>query len=156
MSIEIDNKDYPIINKINMEDIMLDFKNRYVYVPILMTKSEFEEIEQKYITTKGYQNVELAWDEADEILQDIEAGVGTRQKKKKVKNVIGYLEDFVRPNMVRNDWMTYYIIQHRIDKELYWSNKNGWVNRRSADIFDSKEKSKYTLPIDSWWVELKW
>jgi len=103
MSIEIDNKDYPIINKINMEDIMLDFKNRYVYVPILMTKSEFEEIEQKYITTKGYQNVELAWDEADEILQDIEVGVGTRQIKKKVKNVIGYLEDFVRPNMVRND-----------------------------------------------------
>jgi hypothetical protein len=99
MSVEIDNKDYPIINKINIDDIMLDFKNRYVYVPILMTKSEFKEIEQKYITAKGYQNVELAWDEADEILQDIEAGVDTRLIKRKVKNIIKYLEDFVRPSM---------------------------------------------------------
>jgi hypothetical protein len=50
--------------------------------------------------------------------------------------------------------MTYYIIRHKIDNELYWSNKDGWVDKKSADIFDLEERKEYTLPIDGKWVEV--
>ena len=38
------------------------------------------------------------------------------------------------------------------DGQLYWSNKDGWVLRDSADVFSGEEKGTGNLPVDGKWV----
>jgi hypothetical protein len=38
---------------------------------------------------------------------------------------------------------------------LYWSNKDGWVDKKSADRFRPFEKASLRLPIGGEWVKLR-
>lgn len=49
--------------------------------------------------------------------------------------------------------MTAYKIQNINNKNLYWSNKLGYCDKRSATLFMSKEG--LNLPIEGRWVEIK-
>jgi hypothetical protein len=49
------------------------------------------------------------------------------------------------------------IIQNGKEREdkAYWSNKYGWVDIGTADIFTEEEKKDLHLPMDSRWKEYK-
>lgn len=54
-----------------------------------------------------------------------------------------------------------WLIRSRIDKDeatgypLYWSNKTGWVDKKSADRFKGFEKLSLRLPLDGEWVRAR-
>jgi hypothetical protein len=39
--------------------------------------------------------------------------------------------------------------------DLYWSNKDGWVDRPSADVFSDSEKETLNLPYGGRWVSVQ-
>lgn len=41
-----------------------------------------------------------------------------------------------------------------LDKELYWSNRLGWVDKESATIFTKEERSAVRLPIAGTWEQI--
>lgn len=49
--------------------------------------------------------------------------------------------------------VTGWIIQNKMDNNLFWSQKNGWVNER-PDCFSDWQKRKMELPLHGAWVEV--
>lgn len=41
------------------------------------------------------------------------------------------------------------------DFEAYWSDDDGWVNKKSATSFTEAESKEYELPVGGEWVENK-
>jgi len=39
------------------------------------------------------------------------------------------------------------------DSSLFWSNRHGWTDKESADIFTAQESVLLSLPIDGKWME---
>lgn len=47
-----------------------------------------------------------------------------------------------------------YIIRNKKDRDLFWSNKLGWVDILSSDVFTDREYRVLYLPIEGEWVKL--
>lgn len=43
------------------------------------------------------------------------------------------------------------MIRNKTSRDLYWSNKDGWVDELSADRFSDKEAETLNLPTDGEW-----
>lgn len=49
-----------------------------------------------------------------------------------------------------------WVIRSKSDHDLYWSNKQGWVDTLyPPDYYTKEEKEKYGLPIESEWVKVR-
>jgi Zn ribbon nucleic-acid-binding protein len=45
------------------------------------------------------------------------------------------------------------VIVSKTNEESYWSNEDGWVDRKSASLFTPEEKATLNLPMDGDWKE---
>lgn len=45
------------------------------------------------------------------------------------------------------------VIQNTKDRDLFWSNDDGWTDRESADVFKEIETGTLNLPMDGEWVD---
>ena len=50
--------------------------------------------------------------------------------------------------------MIWYKIRNSNDKDLFWSNSIGWVDRKSADLFTVEQKNALTLPVEGKWIKI--
>ena len=51
--------------------------------------------------------------------------------------------------------MTLYVIANKTNDRLLWNVTQGWVHFEDCDTFTIDEKTKWNLPADGKWLELR-
>lgn len=89
-----------ILEYINPEKSIMDFKTQTIYIPIKLKRNEYERVKTEYLKAQGITKIETAWDILDELLQDIdEEGKSINAIRVDIEEAQTYLSDFVRENM---------------------------------------------------------
>jgi hypothetical protein len=97
LEIEVDYRGHGICPELH--DCILDYRQKILYVPVPLKEADFKLVSALY--QDYYHPIEIAWNEADELEQDLDCARSSslRTLKQRVESIKKLLSQFTRDDM---------------------------------------------------------